>query len=729
MIGTPGEEIAWGATDSYTSKLTSPKSTPLPASERRKRSSSDDQQNSGSPLRKITSYPFPRKVSNGAVEDDDTVHVDQPERSWNKVTGGGVADGTLDLGPRGGNTAQRGGWYEEQGAGTPILASDEVMKRPGSAFMQPAVDPEDPDHHDYDSDQYDTSRGNSRRNSLRVPSRPSSRPNSMHGDYQGGNLYRFISHDEHHGSGLHTPLEEIEEYEPLIPEGQEEPPKQKPKPKKRPGLEHHHFPSQDVWEDTPSSLQYQTTVETPEPERQARTAPPPASKPTAFETPEAEQQRKAQNPDNMFSENKTLLKPSVADELRPGMHRFPSRDIWEDTPDSSMGVTTVSSPQVAEERGIPEDRPTTTGQDEGDVRATTGFASSRRPSVPARPLRKSKLAEEMKPEDVDEPSESTSRDIADTTAVQPSSPEKSKAPAIPDRPKPSVPPRPAKTSKEAQADGVELSKSISPEDGPPVNKPKPPVPARPGGEKLAALKAGFMNDLNNRLKLGPQGPPPKANEAEAEAVEETTKAPLADARKGRAKGPTRRKPAASPSAAVEEKPAALSLSFSSTTTVWEIDETDKLQVPLVTVTDADAHVETDRDVPELAQGMAANEAHNTAEPTMGEPMSPEKTMSPPPPEESYIDGVTTGDALEQKIVQAQARVGSDLTDETSTAVEEETRELAPATSDAVDSSKTVDTTEHAVPEAAKDVSVIDHADVLEEHSATETAKTTDEAAA
>ena len=732
MIGTPGEEVAWGATDEYTAKWTSPKPSPLPTSERRKRSSSDNLPAAQSPLRKTTSYGFPgRKASNDAIEsEDDIIHVDPAERSWNKVTGGGAVDGTLDLGPRGGNTEERGGWFDEQGAGTPILASDEVIKRPGSAYMQPAVDPE-AERHDDESDQYDNSNHNSRRSSLRVPSRPSSRPNSMHGEYSGGSLYRFISHDDHHGgSGLHTPLEEIEEYEPLIPEGQEESPKPKPKSKKRPGLENHHFPSQDVWEDTPSSLQYQTTVDTPEPPVEARAPPPPASKSTAFETPEQEEQRKAQNSDNMFSDNKTFIKPALRDEMRPGMHRFPSQDIWEDTPDSMMGVTTVSGPQMDEVRSPPEDRPTTTGQDEGDTRATTGFTQTRRPSIPARPLRKSKLAEELKPDDPDEPPESTSRDVSDATVQQPHSPEKSK-PAIPDRPKPSIPPRPAK-SREAQSDGVEMSKSISPEDGPPVNKVKPAVPARPAGEKIAALKAGFMNDLNNRLKLGPQGPPPKAKEPEPEVAEEATRAPLADARKGRAKGPARRKPAASPSA-VEEKP--VTFSISSMVTIWEIDESNQLQVPSVTVTDAEAPaeapVETAVDAPQLAQEMAANEAANTAEPTMAEPMSPEKAGSiSPPPLEAVLstDQSSEVQSLEQKLAQAQAKASMSVPEQQTTTADAE-KESAPVTTDPVDAKESAPAVEHTAVEAKQDVSVTDHADVIEEQKAIEMAKGADEGVA
>jgi hypothetical protein len=70
------------------------------------------------------------------------------------------------------------------------------------------------------------------------------------------------------------------------------------------------------------------------------------------------------------------------------------------------------------------------------------------------------------------------------------------------------------------------------------------------GSKIAALQGGFMSDLNNRLKLGPQAPK-KEEEVKDEPAEEKEKAPLVDARKGRARGPQRRAPAksASPSPA------------------------------------------------------------------------------------------------------------------------------------------------------------------------------------
>jgi hypothetical protein len=98
------------------------------------------------------------------------------------------------------------------------------------------------------------------------------------------------------------------------------------------------------------------------------------------------------------------------------------------------------------------------------------------------------------------------------------------------------------------------------------------------GGKIAALQAGFMSDLNNRLRLGPQAPKKDAPPAE-EAPEEKEKAPLADARKGRARGPQRRAPTKSQSPGTAEKsiPPSVSnghhvLSFSMTRTLWSIDE-------------------------------------------------------------------------------------------------------------------------------------------------------------
>ena len=79
---------------------------------------------------------------------------------------------------------------------------------------------------------------------------------------------------------------------------------------------------------------------------------------------------------------------------------------------------------------------------------------------------------------------------------------------------------------------------------PPAPKTKPVLPSRLVGSKIASLKAGFLSDLDKRLQVGPQGPKPQeTTPAENEVTAE--KAPLVDTRKGRPRGPARRKPAAS----------------------------------------------------------------------------------------------------------------------------------------------------------------------------------------
>jgi hypothetical protein len=110
---------------------------------------------------------------------------------------------------------------------------------------------------------------------------------------------------------------------------------------------------------------------------------------------------------------------------------------------------------------------------------------------------------------------------------------------------------------------------------------KPTVPARPTGSKISALQAGFMNDLNKKLGLGPVAPKKEESREEPQAEEE--KAPLADARKGRAKGPQRRKPGVSPSGAAEEekkvsKPAAVRFAISRPMTIWDVDESGELSM-------------------------------------------------------------------------------------------------------------------------------------------------------
>jgi hypothetical protein len=444
-----------------------------------------------------------------AEDEDEIIHVDPPSQRSSKIGGGGYDPPTQDLGPQGGNTADRGGEFVETGYGVPILASDEVAQRPESRFMQPAVEPE----LERRGDEYIETPPNGRRSSS----------NSIH-NVPLVQLSRYNTEDR---EPLGTPLDDVKEYEPLFPEDDDRASSAPAKlVAKRPdALARHQFPSRDVWEDTPESMMYQTTVDTPQDEEQSNRAA--EHEPSdLFESPEAEKARQTQAmaPDSFLSDatqKKTGLKLGVGGELplRPGMsQRFPSQDIWEDSPESQMH-TTVINPNDDDEKPVPQ--------------------------IPTRPGQKA-------------------------------------APSLPGRPKPQVPARPSKL-REHSDEQVPLAKSISKgsvEDDAPAPKAKPPVPARPAGGKIAALQAGFMNDLNKKLGLGPVAPKKEeVREPEAEEV----KAPLADARKGRAKGPQRRKPGVSPSGAAEEekkvsKPAAVRFAISRPMTIWEVDESGELSM-------------------------------------------------------------------------------------------------------------------------------------------------------
>jgi hypothetical protein len=587
--------VGWEASEQYTSRMNSPKPTPAMLGDLKKRTSSGAQQPLESPLRK-TGFPLGETahLRDDALdsEDDNVIHVDgRRQTRGSKVTGGGEKDNKLDLGAGNGH---------EHGDGTPILASDEIEKRPGSAFMQPAVSPE-AERSDW--------LGEARRGSGTLDSRPSSRPGSIHG----GPLSRFISHEERPGSGMGTPLEEIEEYEPLFPEDEDAKTTPTKNFKKRPGLAQHHFPSQDIWEDTPASLQFTTSVETPEPaaDPTERKESPPAA--AVFETPEQEQARR-QIGGGMLSDRKTFAKPHFrssahAEADRPGIQRFPSHDIWEDTPDSMRLETTVSGPQEPEILSPEDERPTTSAlphsQDENDARATTGLSQLMKPQMPTRPVRSSKLSQDITPELAPaNMQDSREREVPDLGALKETSPTKTRAPSIPDRPKPSIPARPARSAK------PDDSRAISPEEAP-TPKAKPAVPARPSNSKFANLKSGFMSDLASRIQLGPTGPPPKPKEPEPEADE--VKAPLVDARKSRAKGPARRaKAAASPSAAAQEplKANPLTFSFSTPVTVWHIDSSDVLHVPGPGTESAHPH---DERLAEAEKALTANANVNVAE--------------------------------------------------------------------------------------------------------------------
>ncbi|KAK3332065.1 altered inheritance of mitochondria protein 21 [Cercophora scortea] len=414
----------------------------------------------------------PDREARRLSEDGDVIHVSDPNHR-RSVTGEAESSGTDG--------------EEERAYTAPILAEDEVAKHPAPYDYQPAVEPQE------------------------STSRPTSRPAS---------IYKESSFEMRS-----TPLEDVEEYEPLFNEEENEKSKQltaegdkaKAGHKKR-------FPSSDVWEDAPSSVHYTAEVSTPEPSEEQSTssssvAPPARSGETsaqAFARHQeelAEREAQEKGPEG-FVPGRNKQKPVWAQHqahlvsessVRPAMsQRFPSQDVWEDAPESLRLETTVSTPQQDNEPSPVESKP--------------------------------------------------------------ESPSASEKPAIPERPKPQVPARPAKAG--PTSGGLEPAEAAAPP------RQKPAVPTRPTGSKIAALKAGFMSDLNNRLRLGPQAPKKEEAAAEEPVVEEKEKAPLSDARKGRARGPQRRAPAKSASpgpAAAAPADEAPKFNFSMTVTVFDVD--------------------------------------------------------------------------------------------------------------------------------------------------------------
>lgn len=577
VMGTPTEQVGFQASEEYASRISSPRPQ---SSTYQVAHSNTSQTHVESPLRK-ESFPadvkgkqeFESTVSGSPhapsdtalesqeseVEDDDVIHVD-PQRRVSRIYGGdGHLDSTEDLGP----TAEDGGIHDEHGYSAPILASDEVAKEPFGWELQPAVSPS----HERRSGNYEEYGFYNHKSTSQTSlngSRPSSRPTSIHGNLPG---LRLPSDSQK--------LEDLEEYEPLFPEEE----KNATKPLtaadrlKRPELKNRKFPSQDVWEDTPNSLQYTATVSSPQLPEDVEASPVKTNEETAAQAFARKQEelaeKESKSPDSfLYKEKKPWEKNAhLAQDTRPGMkQRFPSRDIWEDTPDSLQLETTVASPQEPEKDTLSPE----------EARSATEVAPSSKPQIPARPT-KSKPTEVIEKSQPAIP-ERPARKSADTAS-----------PPVPVKAKPVVPARPSKPLTRESSENIPLSQVASNSSAKSVGsdqstaaaaKPKPPVPSRPLGSKIAALQGGFMSDLNKRLQLGPQGPK-KEEPTPEQAVVEKEKVPLSDARKGRARGPARRAPAKSPSPGAADAAAAsasaavpkstLSLSFSLPATVWELD--------------------------------------------------------------------------------------------------------------------------------------------------------------
>jgi hypothetical protein len=638
LMGTPTEQIGFQASEEYASRMSSPRPQGLGLAH-----SNASETHVESPLKKEScpenvpgksefegtlerslETPSNTSLASASEVEDDVIHVDAPGRRISKVYGGaGHIDSIEDLGPHTGHGGIEDGIHDEHGYGAPILASDEVAKEPFGWELQPAVSPMNERHgSSYDEPGYHHRSGSQ---SSANGSRPSSRPGSIHGTLPGMRLP---------GS---APLEDLDEYEPLFPEDEKKAagiakPLTPGDKLKRPELKNRKFPSQDVWEDTPNSLQYTATVSSPQLPEDAEESRHAGTR--GEETPAQAFARKQEELAEIESKNlESFLhaeqkkkvwsqKSHLAAETRLGLaQRFPSRDIWEDAPDSLQLQTTVAGPQ-SEDREIisPPDDQAATGTAtyhqaiaDHQEKAAAGISIPTKPQIPARPAR-SKLSqspETSHPAIPERPARSKQVSVEGTT------------PPVPMKAKPQVPARPSKPITRESSENIPLTTVTSNSSAKSVGsdtssaaaaKPKPPVPSRPLGSKIAALQGGFMSDLNKRLQLGPQGP--KNEEPAPEAEEEVKeKAPLSDARKGRARGPARRAPAKSPApaaAATTEKPASLpaALSFSMPLTVWSIDPTeDSLRIA--------SHQEDTKAVqsetPTLAANTAGQPLHDSTE--------------------------------------------------------------------------------------------------------------------
>lgn len=580
----------------------------------------------------------PRSQSEYALDsetEDDEIHVDFPATRTSKYSGNGYDPPTEDLGSHGGNTNAEGGWIEETGYGVPILASDEVAKEPGFEHLQPAVSPVQERrggvyYAGVDSDaplSYMSGYRNNSRSGSASNSRPSSRPGSIHGSLPG--LSRFTSHDER--EDMHTPLEDVNEYEPLFPEEEED---KEGRPIsaidrfKRREMMKRRFPSQDIWEDTPNSLQLQATVETPEPAEE-HIAPKPKTAAPTFESlkTEAAGKRELNEEDKVKLAPgeeilaKSNLKHQFHEEMRrPGAkQRFPSRDIWEDSPDHAHLETTVAGPSDDEMRDHQDnvsnddvaaharsDEPEIADEKlQGGMRSqaleiekpdgatrpikanlledSNDLGNQALPSVPARPPRR---LHQIPSADIPPRLSKLSIESSPTETKENLIPETRKPPVLPDRPKPKIPVRPAKSVARDSSEMAPLSKSVSAKSNasrestdeieallpsPPASKPKPALPSKPVGGKIASLKAGFLSDLDKRLQLGPSGLK-RQEKTHAEPEVEEEKAPLADARKSRARGPSRRKPAAPVTPIVDETAEKLDQEQKPECQKWSIQE-------------------------------------------------------------------------------------------------------------------------------------------------------------
>lgn len=517
---------------------------------------------------------------------------------------------------------QRSGEFrDEHYNGTPILASDEITKRGGTttpyhhAAVSPSLQP--------------------RRTISRPPSRPQSRGATREAP---GAVDQLVALD---AQVPFTPLEQVEEHEPLFPDGDETKDThttdthtalregvEKAFGGSTPSRASRKFPSNDIWEDAPPSSHLSATVASPPPGLSPLGLATATGATIGGELPDEESDRlgvpnrhkKTQSPDGQSKPTRPTFPKTSS-----GKQKFPSKDIWEEAPDSTQLTTTVSHTPAEAESQSPVEPPANLPFGTTNTRSTTGAPlddsnvhvnpdgisttniplEAKKPETPSRPSSPEKkeqwgptgavpLVPSARPASrvVDTPTKFDSQDqielaqkpsFVPCTSASPESPtEKKTAPVVPDRPKPIIPQRPSRVPAKFQSQLSQPEEALSAKAPPPI-KPKPAI-----GGKIAALKANLA--LEQKLAAGPLPFKRKEEEEKIEAAPQVSQPLVSDVMKGRAKGPRGRKlpttayASASASEAptkggkTEESSSSLPLSFMISRTVWSIEDENDARV-------------------------------------------------------------------------------------------------------------------------------------------------------
>lgn len=584
-------------------------------------------QHTGGPVEDDEPSPYSGSLTPGEEKEKGTIHLDPPTyfhhhsnraQSSRPGTRPGTRPSTRPASPT--KRYDDGDEEEDDGNDTeteqehehPILAPDEVLKRAGSSLMFPAVSPP-----------LSAWRSTSTANNTR-PATPS-KFNIDDEDADVEPVHLSGRGFESRESLVRSSLESGERPEPLFPDsdpedepaGTKTPAENKAHEKlKRPGMPEsigssgHKFPSKDVWEEAPEFSQLETTVSTRAPsetgmsdednerivhKRSGGNSTAEVAyihgQPNEHYVPgdEVEFERKQKDSlkkpaqyqhqvnssgrddglDRLLKRGNSSDDPEKLGATRTKAKRFPSNDIWEDVPPSLVLSASISEESTADvavaETGdhaetIGSTDPAETETEQPPITsapiAGPSPAAFSKPELPTRPIIPSTRPPIKSRQSTDSPAPATERKLP---------------PNLPGRPKPKVPlTRPTRPSSIA-------ARSPSTETPLPAAKPKPSIPPRTSG-KIAALKAGFLSDLDNRLKLGPQAPKKEEKETKAEEKEKVV---LEDVRKGRAKGPRRKLPTTTEKTektekAVEKKAQTMSLGVWA---VWSVGDAGGVNVP------------------------------------------------------------------------------------------------------------------------------------------------------